>query len=67
MSNSMENEETRKALQTCCRHLTIKNLLADLATDTQVCALEGWDIREYPRMILMALKDIRSFKGMINL
>ena len=43
------------AVQMLARHETILKLLADVAADMQVCALEGWDVWEYPRMIRDAI------------
>lgn len=43
------------AVQTLARHQIIERLLADVLFDTQMCALEGWDAREFPRMIMEAI------------
>ena len=43
------------SVQTLARHQAIARLLADIATDMQICRIEGWDVWEYPRMIRDAL------------
>lgn len=49
--NQLLDKDTRRALQELARHQLIKKMLADIATDMQVCKLEGWDISEYPLML----------------
>lgn len=46
------------AVQTLARHQAIKRLLQDVRFDMQVCLIEGWDVREYPRMISEAVRGL---------
>lgn len=46
------------AVQTLARHQAIERLLSDIRFDMQVCAIEGWDPREYPRMVAGALEGL---------
>ena len=53
-----DTPETRKALQDAARHSMIARLLADIRIDLEVCEIEGWDKKEYIRMIQDALPKI---------
>lgn len=33
-------------------------LLADMLADMQICRLEGWDVREFPRMVRDAIDGL---------
>lgn len=46
------------AVQMLARHQLIEKLLADILFDAQVCAIEGWDAREFPRMIRKAMEGL---------
>lgn len=48
-----------KAVNDAARHQMIRRLLADIRMDLQVCDVEGWDKREYIRMLQ---KEINHFK-----
>lgn len=47
------------ALQAAARRGAIRRVLQDMAIDSQVCALEGWDFEEYRSQLIDA---IRSFE-----
>ena len=51
MSVEIADSKTAYALQQLARHQLICKMLADIATDMQICELEGWDIMEYPKQI----------------
>lgn len=42
-------------LQMLARHQLIHRMLADIAVDMRICRLEGWDIWEYPEMLMDAI------------
>ena len=44
-----------RAVQMLARHQMIARLLADVAQDMTICKLEGWEVWEYPRMLLEAI------------
>ena len=52
------DSDTRRALQVLAREQLILKLLADILFDINVCRLEGWDWREFPREIIKAVSDI---------
>ena len=43
------------AVQVLARHQMVERVLADVAQDMQICRIEGWDVWEYPRMLLEAI------------
>lgn len=55
-SRRAPTEEDLRTLQRCAREQMKKRLLADLVFDTQVCALHGWDHREYATELVGMLK-----------
>lgn len=61
------DRDTAYAMQVCARHQMIKRLLNDILIDMNVCMIEGWDVKEYPEMILKSLKDMEVFRGKIIL
>ena len=50
--------DTRRALQVLARQQLINRLLVDILFDINVCRLEGWDWREFPREIVKVVSDI---------
>ena len=44
-----------RAVQMLARHQMIARLLADVAQDMTICKMGGWDVWEYPRMLLEAI------------
>lgn len=49
--------QDRYALQMLARHQMIERLLCDVRFDMEVCKLEGWDFREFPRMARNAIPE----------
>ena len=43
------------AVQVLARHQMVERVLTDVAQDMQICRIEGWDVWEYPRMLLEAI------------
>lgn len=58
MSGYAYGPECVYAMQTLARHQMIRRLLADMLADMQVCRLEGWDVREFPRMVGDAIEGL---------
>lgn len=47
----MQDEATRRAVNTEIREFTIKNILAAILWDMRVYKIEGWDFREFPERL----------------
>lgn len=62
MRTVFENDtpEARKALNDLARHQLILKLYADIATDMQVCELEGWDKMEFINMLYDILNHFKK-------
>lgn len=48
-----------RAVNDIARHQMIVRLLADIRMDLQICEIEGWDKREYIRMLQSELNRIK--------
>ena len=58
MSGYAYGPECAYAMQVLARHQMINRLLADMLADMQICRLEGWDAREFPRMVHDAIDGL---------
>lgn len=45
------DDETKKPFNDLARHQMIMKLLADIQMDLMVCEIEGWDKKEYIKML----------------
>lgn len=45
------DDETKKLFNDLARHQMIMKLLADIQMDLMVCEIEGWDKKEYIKML----------------
>ena len=53
-----KDENMPLTLQNLSRQSFIKKILEDVLTDITICKLEGWDWKEYPRMIKKEMERI---------
>ena len=67
----MGEAEISKALNDLARHRMIMRLLADIRIDIEVCRIEGWDVKEYIRMLQTEInrlgeREINGKEGIKN-
>lgn len=59
----MGEAEISKALNDLARHRMIMRLLADIRIDIEVCRIEGWDVKEYIRMLQTEINRLGEREG----
>ena len=61
------DKETALALNTLARHRMILRLLHDIRVDLEICELEGWDKKEYIKMLFKEIHNmIKQYKREIE-